>query len=360
MATLNPLEAKARSSFWKGIIIAALFGILGCAALGYFLYTKIDSEKKRLGAQVPVYVLQQDVKSGEILNSSMFVKKNLDKDVVPEGASSSKTVLESCDQTDIDGNPIQQDNQGYFIHTKDEDIPIKYDKEQNIFLYNDGTPVEMGETTYIAKVDLVKNTVMTPGMVGIANEQITPDVREREYNCIVLPTDIEVNETVDIRLKLPTGEDYVVLSKKKIVAVSAGDMSTNYSKFKLGEYDTLMLNAAIVDAALLDGASVYAVKYVDPGLQSEAKRTYEPRESVLKLLIFDENIVQTSREKLANSYKDGTMAKQAGDSTYREYINSKLNQIDAEEQTEKAATEAKSQSAIQISDRAAFLGGMGD
>ena len=54
------------------------------------------------------------------------------------------------------------------------------------------------------------------------------------------------------------------------------------------------------------------------------------------------------------------MAKQAGDSTYRDIINSKLREIAADEQAEKAAAEAKSQSAIQISDRAAFLGGMGD
>ena len=371
MATLNPLEAKARSSFWKGIIIAALFGILGCSALGYFLYTKVSKENARIKAQKKIFVFSQNVISGQIITEDMLKQLDVDANMAPADAGSFVAATED-QMVDVDGHAIllaedeKEAEQNIYYLVEDEDsnrqVKIQYDEKEDVYKYIEGDKkgkvVELGESIYVAKIDIPANTVLVPGMVKLANEQLTPDVREREYNCIVLPTDVATDETVDVRLKLPTGEDYIVLSKKRVIATSEGDMSTNYCKFKLNDIETLMLNAAIVDAAMLEGSSIYAVKYVDAGMQKEARTTYEPSTSILSLIQNDPNAIQTAKDTLiagfANGEGNGLRA------NYRQIINQKLGQLDIDEQKDKAASAAQEQTSTQVSDRAAFLGGMGE
>ena len=70
MATMNPLEQKARSSFIKGFIIALLIGIIISGFLGYRIYFMNKAEEERKKQLVDVYVLTSDVKSGESMITS--------------------------------------------------------------------------------------------------------------------------------------------------------------------------------------------------------------------------------------------------------------------------------------------------
>ena len=47
MATMNPLEQKARSSFIKGFVIALLIGIIISGFLGYRIYFIKQEQKKK-------------------------------------------------------------------------------------------------------------------------------------------------------------------------------------------------------------------------------------------------------------------------------------------------------------------------
>ena len=73
MATMNPLEQKARSSFIKGFIIALLLGILVSGGLGYKIYFMNKKEEEREARLVTVYALKADVKSGESMITSTFL-----------------------------------------------------------------------------------------------------------------------------------------------------------------------------------------------------------------------------------------------------------------------------------------------
>ena len=369
MATLNPLEAKARSSFWKGIIIAALFGILGCGALGYFLYSKISTENARLNAQKTIYVFKQGVISGQIIQRDMLEPLKVDASMAPAEASGYEGATKD-EMVDIEGHPIylsdikEEADDNIYILEEDENtkVKIQYNNEEEGYVYLEGNKkgqlVTLGEGIFVSKIDIPAKTVLVPGMIRLANEQLTDDLREREYNCIVLPTDLEVDQSVDIRLRLPSGEDYIVISKKRVIATSSGDMSTNYCKFKLNHIDTLMLSAAIVDAATIDGATVYAVKYVDAGMQNEAITTYEPSTSILELIQNDPNAVTTAKNALVAEFANE--ARTGLKENYRMIINQKLRSIEEKEQSDAMKNSAKSQASIQNADRAAFLGGMGD
>ncbi len=48
------------------------------------------------------------------------------------------------------------------------------------------------------------------------NNTTSDDVRKQEYNVIVLPTQIQTGDYVDIRLSMPNGQDYIVASKKNV------------------------------------------------------------------------------------------------------------------------------------------------
>ena len=106
MATLNPLEQKARSSFIKGFVIALLIGILVSGFLGMQLYKKIGEEKQRLNAQKKVVVIKQNVVSGQLLTEDMFTTKMVDPDIAQTGAVDAYNKLSAYFLSDVNGNRI--------------------------------------------------------------------------------------------------------------------------------------------------------------------------------------------------------------------------------------------------------------
>ena len=46
-------------------------------------------------------------------------------------------------------------------------------------------------------------------------EMLLSDVRTQEYNMITLLSQLQTGDFVDIRLRLPSGQDYIVVSKKQ-------------------------------------------------------------------------------------------------------------------------------------------------
>lgn len=112
----------------------------------------------------------------------------------------------------------------------------------------------------IAKYNIPRNVAVTSSM--LADEIIGTDVRIQEINSLVLPSDLAVNEFVDVRIKFPSGVEYIVLAQKKIK-----DIINTTIKLDLSEEEILILNGSIVDSYINDGSKLYAVKYTDPTTQ---------------------------------------------------------------------------------------------
>ncbi len=253
----NPMQRQARNSFLIGIII----GLILTAAVGAILFMQMKKLNQQIqayeSALVNVYVLNQDVKSGQELTASMFEQKKVTRDSTPANAS---------------------------------DII---------------TSINTSQKKFIAKVDLSTNTVITNSMVDTIDDVTTNDKRQQEYNVVILPTDLMTGDYVDIRLMLPNGEDFVVVSKKTVtIPMSNGEYLADTIWMDLGEDEILSMSSAIVEAYKIEGSKLYATKYTDPGIQEAATPTYVASREVTTLMDSDPNITEEARAGLQARYTD--------------------------------------------------------
>jgi len=144
----------------------------------------------------------------------------------------------------------------------------------------------------ISKIALSANTVLIPSM--FYEGQATPnDLRNEQFAQIQLPLNLRDQDVIDVRIQFPTGQDYIVLSKKRVKHVTANTIS-----MQLTEQEILMMSSAMVDALVHHG-SIYGLTYVDPGMQSGAIVNYPSNADVLELIESNPNIVEEAKTALA-------------------------------------------------------------
>lgn len=149
-----------------------------------------------------------------------------------------------------------------------------------------------------AKVSLQPRTLLTETL--LYEEEPTPDdLRWREMSFVQLPGLLEKSDVVDIRIQFPTGQDYILLSKKKVEDLASGTITLT-----IGEAEILSLSSAIVDA-YLHKASIYALAYVEPYLQKQPVTTYPANEAVMQLIRKDPNIVKQAEAVLSANARKG-------------------------------------------------------
>lgn len=143
----------------------------------------------------------------------------------------------------------------------------------------------------VAKYNIVKNSAAVSSMVS--NKIISQDMRIQEINAVVLPTDLMVNDFIDIRLMYPSGVEYIVLAQKQVTNIVGTTIWMDMS-----EEDTLLLNSAIVDSYLTDGTKLYAVRYTDPTTQIKLGES-EDAKNQAKLWLKDEIGKELANYKVA-------------------------------------------------------------
>jgi len=312
MATMNPLEKKARTSFIKGMLIAALIGILVAILLGYKIYKMNADEKARIAALRPVVVLNTDVKSGDEITPDMLVSTTANAEVANSGSLTMSQYNTSRDIIDENGNLV-------------------------------------GTNKIIAKIDIPAKAILTPEMLTAEENITTNDLREVEYNMLVLPSKLENGETIDIRLRLPSGADYIVLSKKRVTLADLGGVTSDTTiLLNVAEEQILTMDAAIVDAYRMKGSKLYAVKYTEPGLQSAAIPTYVPSNDTVSLIDRDPNIVTTARNELISRYNQSY-------NSYRPGIDNAINQTDEEERKSNVESGTSSEITKQQTERKQYI-----
>lgn len=307
MATMNPLEQKARSSFLKGLAIALVIGILVSGFLGMQIFKMKGEENQRIAAQKDVLVLNTTVKSGDEITSAMFTKAKADKDVAPTSALT-------------------------------------------VAAYNTLSSDENGNAKKVlAKIDIDAKTIITNDMLVSEDNAVTSDLRVQEYNMVVLPTLLATGDTIDVRLRLPNGVDYIVLAKKKVTVPDLGTTTASTTiTIELTEGETLTMSAAIVDAYKIKGSKLYANKYTDPGIQTAASLTYVPSSETVNIVNTDENQVTTAKNALIDLYNKNY-------NTYRKDINSAINGVEATEQKSNVESGTAAETSTQQSQRKSYL-----
>lgn len=242
---VNPMQRKARQSFLLGMLLMLIIAALVVAILFMQLMNYKNEKDATEAASKTVYVLKNDIKSGEEISASNLEKKSL--------------------VTTLSNSEIL-------------------------------SPANLSENS-LAKIDLGKGTILTQSMV--IEEEVANDdsLRTQEFNMITLPTDLETNDYIDIRLLFPNGQDFIVVSKKMVVK-----SSENTILLKLSESEILTMSNAIVESYITEGSMLYATKYTDAGIQAAATPTYTVSKEVLDLIDSNANITQTAKNALYSKY----------------------------------------------------------
>ncbi len=246
--TMNPMQKKARTSFLLGMFLMLI--ITGIIIV--FLILQISNMKKEQAAIVyqSVYVLTTDVISGANVQGM--------------------ATLQQVRTENTPGNAITTANAATYINEKST-----------------------------ARINLRRGTVLTTDMINQDGAEASADVRLQEYNMVVLPTQLTMGEHIDIRLRLPSGEDYIVLSKKYVVQENADTVWLEVS-----EDEILTMSNAIVEAYIMEGSLLYATTYVDAGMQNSSTPTYIASQSVISLMNTDPNITTTAMNALSQRYTE--------------------------------------------------------
>lgn len=111
--------------------------------------------------------------------------------------------------------------------------------------------------------------------------------REMCYRTIDLTGNITDYDVVDIRIRYPNGEDYIVLAGKQILL---DEEVRDRCYLKVSEEELILMSAALVDVEQNNGTRIYTSKYPEPTLQEKSIVTYRPPEAIIELLEQSPNV----------------------------------------------------------------------
>lgn len=141
----------------------------------------------------------------------------------------------------------------------------------------------------IAIVDIPKGMALMQNMYRLL--EVAPGDREVECEIITLSDNLMENDYVDVRLMLPNGEDYIVLAKKGVHDLyRSEDEQEEVCYLWLSEEEILYYSAAVVDAYLYQGASLYTTKYIEPNIQEASLVTYVPSLGTIAMMKENPNL----------------------------------------------------------------------
>ena len=364
----NPMQRKIRNSFLLGILVTLLIAGVVIVFLLLSIKQKDEEIQTITAARRSVFVLNKDVKAGEILTQDMFDNREIQVDSIPAEAVDitydditswglqtkegevvcrdtwglyldrsmdgqvSDTIMEIYENTgneflDSNGKKVEKGNNyvtsGGIIEKIDSVSDAKKDEygmflvdsegknDKEVRVYQEATTgefytfkidtsvlntagsvtrikeyIDIKDVPVLAKIDMNANTVITKQFVVQSDEQVTDDTRQEEYNVVVLPMDLMTGDYIDVRLMAPNGQNFIVVSKAQVeIPMNAdGTYVADTIKLNLREDEILTMSSAIIEAAGLNGAKLYATRYVEPAMQEGSAVTYTPNSAVTKQL----------------------------------------------------------------------------
>ena len=143
-----------------------------------------------------------------------------------------------------------------------------------------------------------------------------------------LPVDLEVGDTVDIRLLLMNGEEYVILDHKLVKGITQ-----NVVTLHVTEEENALINSMYADLGVYNQACVaYLYKYLEPG-NKQTLSFYPVNSEMESMLLFNPNITDATRciNPTLRAHLDQTLtilsdsANQAVSSMTKSYISTQIS-----------------------------------
>lgn len=211
--------------------------------------------------------------------------------------------IENDYETKINGLNTQIDNntKGAFVSTEEikrgDVISEKNVQYKTIYSDMKDGYISNEDLGKIAVVGIEPNSYILNNM--ITEKDIDSSLRENEFSCIRLSSNLIKNDYVDVRIMFPNGETYVVLSKKSLKDMNH-EISNCFVWLDASEIDNM--SSAIVDAYLHQGL-LYTVKYIEPNIQDESIVNYVPNEAVMDLIASDPNVIEEAKRELSKKVR---------------------------------------------------------
>lgn len=181
-----------------------------------------------------------------------------------------------------------------------------------------------------SKISITPGTPITKDMV--MGETITDSLREIDLTVNRWPIGLRTGDYVDVRLTYPRGEDYIVLTHKRVMALNDQTL-----KLYLTEEEQALYQAALVDfyVSRSYGSDIYVTKYIEPGVQSAAEAYYSVPANIAAVMAINPNVVKDAMVSVDKALRDSintSLTEFAGEDSSgteikagRDELNAKVN-----------------------------------
>lgn len=161
---------------------------------------------------------------------------------------------------------------------------ISLDKVEKVRVYTNELPTDYIQTSvdvssYKSKLDLEPGTILSSNLV-YENEKMPNSTRLIEFNMLTLPSNLRVGDYIDVRFTMPSGQNFIVLSKKQVMNLQNTTVS-----LCLSEDEILMMSSAIIESYIMKASNLQVVQYVAAGMQEASTPTYSVRNEVYQLIL---------------------------------------------------------------------------
>ena len=347
---INPIERRTRNSLITGLLIGGVIAII-VGGISFMQITKLSGEIKKEKSKVKqVYVAARDIKANNEIKPEDLTLEGVvtsiptDKIVTPESlaATAGKNVASLLEKKD--DKLVAKAGKNNFASTitpggdNNSSSSLNTNSSSNS---NSNSSDSKSEKIIVATIDIPKGTVITEKMLALKSEAVTDTnsinstYRLVEYSMIMLPTELQKGDTIDVRISYPNGQDFIVVAKK---VVEKSDSSSIWLKLK--EDEILKMNSAIIESYSVEGAKMYAVNYTQPGVQAAANANYPVSDKVYELLVQDPNIATAIQQQYRTALNNHTL------------IRRPINEILQASQTEELRSRISSAVQKEIKDRA--------
>ena len=336
---INPIERRTRNSLITGLLIGGVIAII-VGGISFMQITKLSGEIKKEKSKVKqVYVAARDIKANNEIKPEDLTLEGVvtsiptDKIVTPESlaATAGKNVASILEKKD--DKLVAKAGKNNFASTitpggdNNSSSSLNSNSSSNS---NSNSSDSKSEKTIVATIDIPKGTVITEKMLALKSEAVTDTnsinstYRLVEYSMIMLPTELQKGDTIDVRISYPNGQDFIVVAKK---VVEKSDSSSIWLKLK--EDEILKMNSAIIESYSVEGAKMYAVNYTQPGVQAAANANYPVSDKVYELLVQDPNISYAIQKLYRSAINNHTLIRRPINeilqSTQQEELRSRIS-----------------------------------
>jgi hypothetical protein len=140
------------------------------------------------------------------------------------------------------------------------------------------------------KVNIAPGTILSADML-MEEKNEGDKIYTKELTFDALPVSTVVGDYIDLRVILPTGEEYVVLSHEQIKRL----YNTTITLF-ISEEENILLNSLFNDLAIYpNGCYAYLYKYIEPGKDTDTIAFYPAQERLTNFILFNPNVKDPTR-----------------------------------------------------------------